>query len=391
MAGDDQTPGRLPAFFLDPNVRFPAKPCLVTDLNVFQMPRGLGFQFRGGPTSFAVRGKESERALAFLLPKLDGTNTVANLVNQSPPDLPPETILRCLRLLHMKGVIAQARVEDRSADGRPLAPDLAGATRHRELLFWGRKLGITGYLAGAQDAVDRLYSAKLLLVGTGLFGSVTHDLLTRSGCGGVQTISWDDDGFLQTVVAGEESVYDPSVHLSTKSIGAVVSWIDDLAGDANLVVLATRNAPDELVRAINRSCLDAGCPYIRADDDGVEFQLGPYVVPHGSACFTCMELRESSVREFMLEEALFQEALAAEGPSGETRPLGESIPTATFGASLLVMEVVRVITGIAAPSFLNAVFSVSALDGSIRSNRILRVPRCPDCSRSPSQSLSIAT
>jgi hypothetical protein len=54
-----------------------------------------------------------------------------------------------------------------------------------------------------------------------------------------------------------------------------------------------------------------------------------------------------------------------------------------LAASQLVGEVIRVVTGIAMPTLLNRVVTVSPITGEQRANMVLRVPRCPECSRSP--------
>ena len=41
----------------DPNLRFPEKFALIEDLDVFEMPDGLGLQLRGGATNLVIRGQ----------------------------------------------------------------------------------------------------------------------------------------------------------------------------------------------------------------------------------------------------------------------------------------------------------------------------------------------
>lgn len=384
MNDDNFQSSLLPNFFTDPNVRFPAWPQLVPDLRIFQMPHGLGFQFRGAASVFMIRGRNSEEALTFLLPRLDGTRTLADLLDQRPADLSQPTILQGLKLLHMKGALIDARPRG-SSDGDDLeAPSVAGisrsdATMGRQLLFWGRKLTQTGYLASASDVQERLSNATVVLIGTGLFGVVTYDLLRRSGCLKLNVVPWDDDGFLTESLSDSHYAHPEPLRMLTSSISTTISSVAELAEHADLVLLATRNAPAALMRSLNRICLDSNCPYVRANEDGVDFELGPYVLPYRSACYTCMELRESSVREFTLEEALYHEDLAKERPAGEGPLKGESVVTATLGASILTLEAIRILSGIAAPTLLNSVLTISLLEGSYRSNRILRVPRCTDC------------
>jgi bacteriocin biosynthesis cyclodehydratase domain-containing protein len=384
MDHDGSVPRDMPGFFTDPNVRFPTRPCLLSDIDTFQMPNGLGFQFRGASSVFVIRGRESEEVLTFLLSKLDGTRTVAELLEECPPAISRSKIIQGLRLLHTKGALKNGEPSDQAYPRQPEASAKTDVLMQRQLLFWGRKLNVTGYLATAAEVQDRLRAGSVILIGTALFGAVTYDLLRRSGCEEVSAVSWDDNGFFQDALVNDPISPSDVFHLPSTSIESLTLWLADRAKSADLVLQATRNAPAMLMRSINRVCLDAECPYVRANEDGHEFELGPYVLPYRSACYTCMELRESSVDDFMLEEALYHEDLARERPAGQRPPQGESLISATLGASLLASEAVRILSGISAPTLLNSVIKISTLEGTFQTNRILRVPRCTDCSRGPS-------
>jgi bacteriocin biosynthesis cyclodehydratase domain-containing protein len=251
----------------------------------------------------------------------------------------------------------------------------------RQLLFWGRHLDVTRNARLADEVQRRLATSRLVLVGTGLFGAITYDILTRSGCADIRVLDWDDDGLFLETLAGGATQPRQAIHLSTISIDEATSWLRYWAEDADLVVTATRNAPWALFRAINRICLDQECPWLCANIAATQIEVGPYVRPYGSACFACMELRLASAQDFSIEERLYQEHLTEPRPAGQTPPVGESLFASTLAASLLVGEVVRVVTGIAASTLLNGVLTISPLNGSFQVNRILRVPRCPECFR----------
>jgi bacteriocin biosynthesis cyclodehydratase domain-containing protein len=380
MADDEEAVQALRIFFEDPNVRFPVKPRLVEDLGTYQMPDGLGFQFRGGPVPIALRGREAARTLAFLLPALDGTRGFEDLLEQCPPEISRGTLLKALSLLHTKGLLAEANPPEKLSS---VTFEVAGPEEglRRQLLFWGRKLGVTGSAIGYREVQRKLESADLLLIGTGLFGAMTYDLLTRSGCSSFQVITWDDSGFLADSLRGSPHLPRHIVQLASTSVDEMSARVRELVGTADLVVTATRNAPARLFRSLNRICLDVGCALLCADEDGTQVVIGPYVQPYSSACYTCMELRRASARDFMLEEHLYQEHLATERPLGTSLPMGEAVPVAAMSSSLLAMEIVRIITGITPPTVLNGQLTVPLLSGELQSHRILRVPRCPDCRR----------
>jgi len=359
--------GRL----LDPNIRFPPSPRFVPDLRTFEMPDGLGIQFRGGETPVILRGQRASDALAFLIPRLDGTRTLEALLAECPLDLPKPTLLRTLSLLHGKGLLIGAE---------PSASALAGDdVLRRQMLFWGRHLDLSRNASSAVEVQRRLATARLVLVGTGMFGIATYDLLARSGCTDIRALGWDDDGLFHETLASSPVPPRQMVHLRTTSVDAAAAHLREWMEDADLLIAATCEAPAALFRAINRISLMRGTPWLHGNTSGSRADIGPYIWPHDSACYHCMELRQASMRDLAIEEHLYQEHLAEERDATERAPSGEGVWSATLAASLLVGEGIRIVSGIAAPTLMNAVIELAPVSGVLRMNHFLRVPRCPEC------------
>lgn len=386
MNGSDAVAQALLRVLKDPNVRFPIKPQLAPDLHVFHMPDGVGVQFHGTETPVFIRGQHAEAALTSLLPLLDGSHTLDDLIKLFPEHLSQATLLRTLSLLHTKGLLVEADPTAVERMPEPLAErgdDLASQdlTLQRQLLFWGRHLNVTRNARSAAEVQRRLARSRLVLVGTGLFGIATFDVLIRSGCQDIRILDWDDDGFLLKTLADGIITPRQAIHLSTTSVDEAAAWLSTWVEDVDLLVTATRNAPNALFRAINRISLHRECPWIRGNLDGTQMEVGPYVRPYESACYTCMELRQASTQDFAIEEYLYQQELARERPAGEGVLIGESLFAATLAGSLITAEVIRIITNIAPPTLLDNVLTILTLSGGFQTNRILRVPRCPDCFR----------
>jgi bacteriocin biosynthesis cyclodehydratase domain-containing protein len=359
--------GRL----LDPNIRFPPVPRLVPDLRTFAMPDGLGIQFRGGEIPIIIRGTRANDVLAFLLPRLDGTRTLDALLTECPSELPKPTLLRTLSLLHSKGLLTGAE----SSSPGPGTDDVL----RRQMLFWGRHLDLSRNASSAVEVQRRLATARLVLVGTGMFGITAYDLLTRSGCIEVRALDWNDDGLFHETLIDSPTPPRELVHLSATSVDAAAAQLRAWAEDTDFLVTATCDAPAALFRAINRLSLIHSMPWLHANMSGSRADIGPYVWPHDSACFHCMELRQASMQGLAIEEHLYQEHLAEERDAAERIPRGEAVWSSTLAASLLTGEVIRVVSGIAAPTLLNAVIEISPVSGGMRMNHFLRVPRCPEC------------
>jgi bacteriocin biosynthesis cyclodehydratase domain-containing protein len=361
----------LDALLADRNRRFPNRPRLVADVRVFRMPDGLGVQFHAGDSPTILRGVEVDRIVGFLLDRLDGGHTLEQILDAYPRDAPVGALVKALMLLHTRGALA---------DGTDLEPAVAtDATLRRQLLFWGRHVGLSRSAPHGVEVQRRLAGTRCAVVGTGAFGSLTIDLLSRSGLTDLRVVAWDDDGYLVDSLAALPGPPTSVTAPATTDVAAVEAevrlWIDNV----DLIVTSTRNAPTWLFEAVNAMSLHAHVPWLRADETPSGFEIGPYVDPWSSACFTCMVLRRRSMQPYPIEEHLVQQDLAAARPAGTTRPQGESLAAASLAAGIVVGEVVRVVTHVAPPSLLTAVLHVAPVAGPFERNAVLRVPRCEAC------------
>ena len=62
--------------------------------------------------------------------------------------------------------------------------------RARQLLFFGRTLGLTRSSGTAQEVETRLARARVVILGDGLFGACAFDVLQRSGCEDLRVLDW---------------------------------------------------------------------------------------------------------------------------------------------------------------------------------------------------------
>jgi bacteriocin biosynthesis cyclodehydratase domain-containing protein len=234
---------------------------------------------------------------------------------------------------------------------------------------------------GGSELQRRLASSQILFIGTGLFGATTFDVLARSGCGAIDVIDWDDDGAMLDSIAAAVAPPRRSAHLSTTSLDqlsqTVLEWIDA----SDLVVTATREAPWALFERLNLLCLERMRPLLRANVNGADLDFGPHVIPFDSACIACVRARQMSADPHAVENELVELASAEIRSAGVTPPLGESIVLATQFAGLVGTEAIKIITRVAAPSYVNMVTIVSPFAGRSIESHVLRVPRCFACSR----------
>lgn len=354
------------SFLKESGTNFPDRPKLVEDIVVFNMPDGLGMQFRGLSSPVVLRGALVETLLPKLLPLLDGKHEVSNLIESCGKDFKPADVAMLLMSLFTRGVIAHE-------DARHEQPNIVD---RKGLLFYGRRLGVTRNNKTSSDVAAKLSRAHIVLIADGLIGATTIDLLIRSGFEKITAAALRSDEDTEEIFAGLET--NLGVQLIERNESAVRNFLQSRSESADFVIAALRNVPQTVFAAINEICVQSELHWLRAYDNGSSIELGPYVNPHDTACFECMLVREISVGDHAVEEELYQRFL--EGQPSTSGLAGESIALATQSASYLVQEAVRIVTAIEKPQLDGRVISFHS-DGNIDQNSFTRVPRCEVCSR----------
>jgi bacteriocin biosynthesis cyclodehydratase domain-containing protein len=362
----------MPRFLQDRNLRFPRRPRLAPDLALFAMPDGLGYQVRGGEADVLIRGAVAERVLPWLLGALDGKATGEEILAARPPGVSEADASDALLLLLRKGLLVDA--DAAGAD----APAPADPVVARQQLFFGRKLGVTRLQPSGEAAQRALAEARIVLVGDGLFGAAAFDLLQRSGCRHLSPLDWEGGGLLSEAVRSSPLAGDggeaESLGRDLDRLGAALAT---RLPASDLVVTATRNAPDAFFRLVNERALLERRRWLRGDETSSAIEIGPFVNGLDSPCYTCLLLRLRGAAAFPVEDQLQQQELERAGPQGLA---GEALAHATAGAALLAAEAVRIVTRIAPPWTAGAVISLGFERGFER-HAFARVPRCPDCHR----------
>lgn len=358
----------------DPNLRFPKNPTLVEDLDVFDMPDGLGMQVRGGATNLVVRGRLAVSLMPWLLSELKQKKPLESIIKNRPSGSHETEIEELLLLLVRKGYLVDADAKRNTASAEP-AKD---SVEEKQRLFWGRKLGFTRNNTSAQEVEDKLKGAKVVLVADGLLGCCTFDVLNRSGIKNLEVLDRSSNAGLKQLIEDAKSNGIEATYACTNSLETLASLIESKVETADLLVTVTRNAPQSFFKTINQIALETPIEWLRANENAVELEIGPLVIPRDTACFTCYELRTRSASDHPIEEALNLQHLESLQNSDAHPMQGESLAFATAGGAQISMEVIRALTKISLPVTYGAVI-FNTFDGHTEHLKVKKVARCPDC------------
>lgn len=354
-------------FLRERNTNFPQKPKVIDDIEIFEMPDGLGFQFRGLPSPIVMRGELVDRSLPKLLPLLDGTKDVSEIIQTRSLDASAGELANLLMNLFMKGILGENDIQDKSFQSSSIVEKKRG-------LFWSRRLGITRFNHTASEIIAKLSRARVLLIADGLLGATVHGLLVSSGFDNLHLLNMNQEPeFLNHYGDTHPDTID-TVDGTTAVLTNLLKKIDNL----ELVIAAVRNVSSDFLHTINDVCVRNSVQWLRVQDNGSWLDCGPYVNPFDSPCYECMILRQLSVSDNAIEEELYQRSLYKR--ESQDKMYGESLSLASTAAAYIVQEAERIVTGVQQP-FLGGKVVKFSNDGNIESSNFIRVPDCETCSR----------
>ncbi|MBC8000509.1 MAG: TOMM precursor leader peptide-binding protein [Leptolyngbya sp.] len=356
------------SFFREKNTNFPSKPKVIEDLDIFEMPDGLGMQFRGLSNPVVMKGLLVDSLLPLLLPLLDGTRDLSAITKSLPVNTDFDDVAALLMNLFIRGIIVDEETNDSKVD------NFATLANQRQRLFWSRRLGVTRLNRTSLEVDTKIKTAKILLIAEGLLGAKVFDLLAICGFQNIELITVNNDPELDRLYA-EIGVSPQNFSDQIEVLkAAVLKKIDG----QHFVIAAVRNCSNDLVETINELCINHSIEWLRVQDNGSGIECGPYVNPHHSPCFACMLTRQISVNDNAVEEELYQQKLSVGQNVSVLK--GESISLICTAASYAIQDVERILTGLETPFLGGRVVKFSS-DGNIESSNFLRVPGCEICSR----------
>jgi bacteriocin biosynthesis cyclodehydratase domain-containing protein len=152
------------------------------------------------------------------------------------------------------------------------------------------------------------------------------------------------------------------------------NWLDRVSRrEFGCVVVGSEYRAQELMRDINRVCVDHGVLFMPAILSGSIGFVGPLVVPRETACFECLVARENSnllspESEGPLRSAVFR----SRGYPGFHPAMASAL------GDFAAMELIKFTTD-AIPWHIGALFEINMLSPEMTTRRVLKLPRCPVC------------
>lgn len=340
---------------------------------------------RSFDTTLVLSGEFVTSTLHQLLLQLDGRLDVRDLVKEVGPDFRLEVEALLLEL-EKKGLLVSGAPTNSLASS-------ASALLPREAAYWELQTG------SALDAEQRLAAASILICGLGGIGTTIAKALVAAGVGRLTlldaaAVSQHDIGFgfekgdvgriraeaLADRLTGGSTVAGLQDDLET------LSGCSDILSAVDHVVMCSDTMSLPAVDRLNAACLTAGTAWLPVRVDRNSAIIGPYVVPGDTACFTCYELRNRANSDYPDDHgAIFHFRTTSSACAGPWPALASF--TAVIG-HLVAIDLLGVIAGRKLPAALGRIIHMSPGGFTSKHHEILKLPRCPACSRLRSRPMS---
>ena len=246
--------------------------------------------------------------------------------------------------------------------------------------------------ATAESTVAALKGAKIMVIGARMVGSRVAIQLAQLGVGEICIV--DDK-----MVTEEDTALIPFLTEKEKDTGPARSEVvASLARNANpyvrvytvpedhfenelgkytLVIVAGDRPSPLLYKRIKTVALDKKVMWTMVTMDGVEGIIGPTIVPHETACYTCYEMRLECNIDAYTEYLQYKKYLD-EHPETYAETIGIP-PFADIIAGFLVSDVPIMLQTSGVTFGRQVIINFPAQ--KIEVNNVLKLPRCPSCGK----------
>lgn len=310
-----------------------------------------------GVYELLLEGTELGPTLESLVSLLDGTRRREDVVNMFPAPRREE-------IEHLLSALVQRRMvtEEPEQAVKGVEPDALQST-----FYWN-------FGAAAAEVPERLRATKVLVAGDNLISRALVRGLLETGHGEVSLVSHP---VLNNHLAPFHT--DPSAgarHERVKLLDALPPD-EELAGMSMLCATSDLGEADALLE-MNRVALRLKKPFLPVWLHDLVGYVGPLNFPYETACFQCYRLRLDSNDDRYDVSRSIRKHVAAD--PGARAGAGLLPPMAGVLGEIAAMEVTKCLGQFVPLDAVAAVVEINLVSFGSSLRRVLKIPRCPECS-----------
>jgi thiazole/oxazole-forming peptide maturase SagC family component len=323
-------------------VPLPEKPRLAPWVTLVDLG-GNRMQLRGAEYSFTLNHPLFIETFQSVHSLLDGQRTVEEIISARDPKYLPTTITFLLKMLRANGILQEGAVSPPPS----LTPENL-KEYESQIQF------LSHFVLDPAGALALLNKARVALIGSDSITSRIKQGLLGMGFGSL----------IEVEGLSEKIEIDPSqLHKEV---------IDQLR-EVDFLIACQDTPASRFFQALNTVCLETQTRWMHVSISGTRGIMGPTVVPHQSACYTCYDKRMASNASELESYLAYQKQTEPSKSEGFSSPLWSTL------AEQVTLEVARIISGFAPPKTIGRLYEFEATTPLVEGHDVLRLPRCPAC------------
>jgi len=341
------------------------------------------YQLRAGDDLLLIlRGRTVAEVFPWLLPLLDGTRGLPELVSACKDVATEDEVIAILERLSDEGIIEDAALQPTST----LNPQEQGYFSSQLLFFSHFTDDISAYQT-------KLRGSRVAVIGLGAIGTAVTMALAKSGVGHITGAAHHSCSCLTTSAPqlgtdiGEPHPALTSV-VEARHPNVRFTWIDNplqsveditsIATEKDVLVVASDAPCPGLHELVNHVCLKKRIPWITSGSlRSMAGTVGPFFVPYETCCYTCYDRRMKSNLEAYQAYLAYEKYLAKKEKHPAT--YGYLPSFAAIIGDLIAVEIIKHLTQFFVPKTYGAAFSLNFLTFETEFHEVWKLPRCPTC------------
>jgi bacteriocin biosynthesis cyclodehydratase domain-containing protein len=313
-----------------------------------------------------VSGEDVHLIVEPLVRMLDGRQTRQQIVENFPEDQRSAVNKLLGDLLRRQMIICEAGPGTDGSGHEPL-----------QASFWWN------FGPGAQRASELLEQAHFVVVGANLISRALVRSLLETGVGGLTLVD-------HAALNNEVGRLDSEVALDRR-----LSRLPELPSDSELastVLLCASSdlGPSDALLEVNRLSLRAAKPFLPVWLDDLRGYVGPLNYPYETACLRCYRARaESNNPDYEAARAVRE--YISRDPQKRCNT-GLLPPMAAVLGEIAALEMIKFVAGFPPCDTAGRIVEMNLVSFASVVRRVLKVPRCPDCSdamQKPTRALTV--
>lgn len=369
----------LNQFFCDKNVNFPYQPKLVNGIHVYEAPKGLGIQFRGGTEKFLIKGTEAYQIWGYLKNVLDGKHTLEEILNKGAEEfkLDRVNIGAFLKTLHSYHLLEP----DTFIKESPIEMHL-DLFSEKQAQYYDRVVPQSGLNKSGKDVLERIHNCKVLLITNEILAPLVSYQMKMAGFRnmGFLVISSEDTKGAKDYISDLINImtYEDITGLKGGDLRNILS---QKMPDYQYIFTVLSNPSIFFLNEISRMCTILNIPMLSVSIKDNDYEVGPFYFPEmDSPCISCYNLREQSYRLDSAYEYIYQQGLHNEGKKTDDEIKGFDYNSLTIVVNIAICQFKNALATVAQPKLIGGVFKFNSLTYVTSLESFFKVPSCPSCS-----------